>query len=113
MALNVRVKVDFDSGLADRVARNLDRNMRVGMRSMVLPRLKRLVPVDRGVLRRSLSSRRVRQGLYEVYWDSSGYYFLYLPGLPSRINKQARQLVTPMFQWAIRKAIADAQRGIG
>lgn len=102
-----------DPNFIKRVRKNLDANMQKGLSRMILPRLKRLVPVDTGQLRRALSSRRKKESLYEIFWRPEGYYFLYLPGLPSRMNRETRRLVTPMFLWAVRKAIADAQRGIG
>ena len=80
----------------------------VGMQRLILPRLKEATPVRTGQLRRARRFRRITNG-GAFYWDRSGFYWRFQPGLEESHIKIIQDAIPDLVNWAV----ANARRGVG
>lgn len=80
----------------------------VGMQRFILPRLVADTPRRTGRLQAARQFRKVRGG-GQFFWDQSGFYWRFQPGLPERQTEIVREALPRLIEWAI----ANARREVG
>lgn len=115
MAETVRVRLSgplFEQGgnlLARRIAARFDYWMAYGLKYMIAPKLRPLIPVRTGRLKRSLHGGRSRTGA-GIYFKRQGFYWHFQSQLPKRLDRRILSMLRPLIKWAFLSAVRDAFR---
>ena len=78
----------------------------IGLERFVLPALKAATPVRTGRLRAARQFRQIPGG-GSFYWEGSGFYWRFQPGLQERHREIVRDSIPDLVQWAVVNARSE------